>query len=100
MKEPIVHKLKRYLRDQQIPHVQIAEKTQRHRTFITRKLNGDSMETSLLEQIMEAAGIWYEDLICVEGQGTADLEQQVRLLREEVNVIKEALPIYQTKSST
>lgn len=99
-KEPIVHKLKRYLRDNNINHLEIAEKTNKHRTFITRKLNGDSMESRLLELIMDAAGIWYSDLVCNQDFNSLRLEQEVENLKEEVNLIKETLASYQTKQDS
>ncbi|MCI4669151.1 MAG: hypothetical protein MRZ79_13530 [Bacteroidia bacterium] len=97
-KEPIVHKLKRYLRDKGINHQEIALKTDKHRTFITRKLNGDSMESRLLEQIMDAAGIWYHDLVCKEDLSNLNLEKELYSLKEEVNLIKETLAEYKTKN--
>ena len=99
-KEPIVHILKRYLREHSINHSEIAEKTGKHRTFITRKLNGDTMESRLLEQIMDAAGIWYQDLVCSNAKTPEALQEEVKSLREEVNMIKEALPGYLTKSKS
>lgn len=99
-KEPIVYKLKRYLRDQNINHQEIAEKTNKHRTFITRKLNGDSMESRLLELIMGAAGIWYDDLICNKDFNSLKLEEEVKILKEEVSMIKETLASYNTKQDS
>lgn len=96
-KEPIVHKLKRHLRDNNINHQEIAKRTGKHRTFITRKLNGDSMESRLLEMIMDAAGIWYPDLVCKKDFNSLRLEQEVETLKEEVSLIKETLSNYQTK---
>jgi len=97
--EPIVHKLKRILRDRQISHGEIAERINKHRTFITRKLNGDSMETRLLEQIMEATELTYQDLVCTP-QADASVRAELDDLRREIMLIKEALPKYQTRQDS
>ncbi len=99
-KQPIVHKLKSYLREHKIIHQFIADKIDKERPFVTRKLNGESMETRLLEQIMEAAGIWYQDLVCQGSEADAGLHEEVKSLREEVNLIKEVLPEYLKKSKS
>ena len=90
--EPIVHKLKRLVREREISQAFIAEKLGKHRTFITRKLGGDSMETRLLESILEATGITYDDLFC--NSHDSNLKQEIDQLRAEVNMIKEHLPNY------
>ncbi|MEO0896954.1 MAG: helix-turn-helix domain-containing protein [Bacteroidota bacterium] len=97
-REPIVQILKRYLRQNNISHADLALRIQKHRTFVTKKLNGESMETRLLEQIMEAVGIWYEDLLKESSGLNSRLENEMAELRKEINMIKEALPSYQTKN--
>lgn len=96
--EPIVHKLKRLVREKEISQVTIAEKLGKHRTFITRKLGGDSMETRLLEDILRATGITYDELFC--NSRDSSLKQEIDALREEVNMIKEHLPNYQSGNKT
>jgi len=92
--EPIVPRLKRLLREKNVSHAQIAEQLGKHRTFITRKLGGESMETRLLEAIMESAGISYQEMFCQESLMENALHEEVKKLREEVNLIKEFLPQY------
>ncbi|MDX1905702.1 MAG: hypothetical protein SF053_01620 [Bacteroidia bacterium] len=94
--EPVVHRLRRLLKEKNISHASLAEKIGKHRTFVTRKLGGDSMETRLLEQLMEAADITWEALICGTA-AEADLRQEMEALWREVNQIKERLPEYKTK---
>lgn len=91
--------LKRLLRERNISHAYIAERLNKHRTFITRKLGGDSMETRLLERILEATGITYHDLFCQEVVTENDLRRDLEALRREVDLIKEHLPHYQTKTT-
>lgn len=93
--EPIVHKLKRILRDKGISHATIAELTSKHRTYITRKLNGDSMETRLLEQILQATGISYQDLVCGPQQSD-EFRHELQALRKEMDAIKEEMAEYRT----
>jgi len=95
--EPIVPKLKRLIREKNISHAVIAERLGKHRTFITRKLGGQSMETRLLEDILRATDITYQELFCQERGGDSQLRAEVEALRKEVNFIKEQLPIYQTR---
>ena len=96
--EPIVHKLKRLIREKNISHASIAEDLGKHRTFITRKLGGDSMETKLLEDIMGVVGLTYEDLVCNQQGG--DLQRQIEELRQEVNMIKEYIPEYKKRNDS
>ncbi len=92
-----MHKLKRLLRDKGISHATIAELTSKHRTYITRKLNGDSMETRLLEQILLATGITYQDLVCGP-QASDEFRLEIQELRREMNAIKEEMAEYRTRS--
>lgn len=92
--DPIVHKLKKIIRDKNISHAEIADKLGKHRTFITRKLGGDSMETRLLEEILEATDLTYQDLVCGEDQ---DLRQQVEEIKKEISIMKEFIPEYKKK---
>ncbi len=92
--EPIVPKLKRLLREKNISHAQIADRLGKHRTFITRKLGGDSMETRLLEAIMEVSHITYRELFCEEKPGTNSIREELDFLKEELSAIKEQLPTY------
>jgi hypothetical protein len=97
--EPIVPKLKRLLRERNVSHAYIAERLDKHRTFITRKLGSDSMETRLLESILEATDISYHDLFCQEVSTDDDLRRDLEALRHEVNLIKDFLPGYETKQA-
>lgn len=91
--EPIVHKLKRLIRERNISHASIAEKMGKHRTFITKKLGGDSMETRLLEGILEVTGITPQEMFC-EGKEDSSLREDLDSLKKEVNILKEHLPPY------
>jgi len=95
--EPIVPKLKRLLREKNISHALIADRLDKHRTFITRKLGGDSMETRLLEGILEATGITYQELFCQQAATDDDLRRDLAALRREVDLIKEQLPLHQAR---
>jgi transcriptional regulator with XRE-family HTH domain len=97
--EPIVPKLKRLLRERNISHAYIADRLEKHRTFITRKLGSDSMETRLLESILEATGISYHDLFCQQSTADDDLRRDLEALRREVDLIKEQLPTYRTRQN-
>lgn len=91
--EPIVHKLKRLIREKNISHASIAEKMGKHRTFITKKLGGDSMETRLLEGILSVTGITPQELFC-NGVEDKNLRQELDSLKKEVDILKEHLPPY------
>ena len=97
--EPIVPKLKRLLREKGISHAVIADRLGKHRTFITRKLGSDSMETRLLEAILLATNISYQELFCQESSQTASFRDELDALREEVSFIKEQLPGYNVQDS-
>ncbi len=92
--DPIVPKLKRLLRERNISHAVIADRLGKHRTFITRKLGGDSMETRLLEAILEATDITYQELFCTQSAHEQSLREELDSLRHEVSLIKEQLPDY------
>ncbi|MEZ4775778.1 MAG: hypothetical protein R3D00_21540 [Bacteroidia bacterium] len=94
--EPIVHKLKRLLRDKNISHAEIAEKLGKHRTFITRKIGGDSMETRLLEDILEATELTYQHLVCNEDN---TLREELDEIKREISILKEYIPQYNKKQS-
>lgn len=94
--EPIVHKLKRLLRDKNISHAEIAEKLGKHRTFITRKIGGDSMETRLLEDILEATELTYQHLVCNEDN---NLREELDEIKKEISMLKEYIPQYNKKQS-
>ena len=65
----------------------------KHRTFITKKLGGDSMETRLLEGILEVTGITLQEMFC-DGKEDASLREDLNSLKKEVNILKEHLPPY------
>ncbi|MEM7655291.1 MAG: helix-turn-helix domain-containing protein [Bacteroidota bacterium] len=97
--EPIVPKLKQLLREKGISHAVIAEKIGKHRAFITKKLGGDSMETRLLEEILRAAGISYEELLCPTETEAKGLRAEINAIKAELSVIREHLPSYSDSSS-
>ena len=88
--DSIVPRLKQVLKEKRISHAYIAEKMGKHRAFITRKLGGDSMETRILEGILEATGMNWQDLFCRQDEGS--VRDELAALRKEIRQIKEALP--------